>query len=78
MIDMHSLISILKKTKNTIHFDIYEAREESAEDMLSLPVELAPDALEAAFGRMASKNTAVIVEPEQVASWDHRKLGGAY
>jgi PPOX class probable F420-dependent enzyme len=44
----------------------------------SEPVELAPDALEAAFGRMASKNTAVIVEPEQVASWDHRKLGGAY
>ena len=36
------------------------------------------DALEAAFGRHAEKNTAVIVEPEKVISWDYRKLGGAY
>ena len=42
------------------------------------PVELSPDALEAAFGRFAPKNTAVIVEPEQVTSWDHRKLAGSY
>jgi PPOX class probable F420-dependent enzyme len=42
------------------------------------PVELDPDALEAAFGRYAGKNTAVVVEPERVISWDHRKLGGAY
>ena len=34
--------------------------------------------LEAAFGRYAAKNTAVIVEPVRVISWDHRKLGGAY
>lgn len=42
------------------------------------PIELTPDALEAAFGRLAEKNTAVVVEPLSVASWDHRKLGGAY
>ncbi len=42
------------------------------------PVELDPDALEAAFGRFAEKNTAVVVEPEKVTSWDHKKLGGAY
>lgn len=42
------------------------------------PVELDRDALEAAFGRLAAKNTAVIVEPETVSSWDHTKLGGAY
>ena len=35
-------------------------------------------ALEAAFGRYAPKNTAVIVEPEKVTSWDHTKLGGSY
>ncbi len=44
----------------------------------SEPVALAPDELEAAFGRYAPKNTAVVVEPQKVASWDHRKLGGAY
>ena len=36
------------------------------------------DALEAAFGRFAPKNTAVVVEPVKMTSWDHRKLGGAY
>lgn len=44
----------------------------------SEPVPLDPEALEAAFGRHAEKNTAVIVEPDKVASWDHSKLGGTY
>ena len=39
------------------------------------PVNLDPEALEAAFGRFAPKNTAVIVEPGRVVSWDHTKLG---
>ncbi|MGB9357957.1 MAG: PPOX class F420-dependent oxidoreductase [Acidimicrobiia bacterium] len=42
------------------------------------PVELTDEELEAAFGRAASKNTAVVVDPIKVASWDHRKLGGGY
>ena len=42
------------------------------------PTELSPEDLEAAFGRAASKNTAVIVEPIKTASWDHRKIGGGY
>lgn len=42
------------------------------------PVELEPEALEAAFGRFATKNTAVTVVPQRVITWDHAKLGGAY
>ena len=42
------------------------------------PMELAPEALEAAFGRFAAKNTAVVVEPTRVITWDHTKLGGGY
>jgi len=42
------------------------------------PVELDDEALEAAFGRFASKNTAVVVEPRKIVTWDHTKLGGAY
>jgi len=42
------------------------------------PVELDDEALEAAFGRFAPKNTVVIVEPLTISSWDHTKLGGAY
>jgi PPOX class probable F420-dependent enzyme len=42
------------------------------------PVELEGDALEAAFGRFAPKNTAVVVVPDTVTSWDHTKLGGSY
>ena len=41
-------------------------------------VQLDRDALEAAFGSYADKNTAVIVEAVKVASWDHSKLDGAY
>jgi len=42
------------------------------------PVELDDEALDNAFGRFAPKNTAVIVEPTKVTTWDHTKLGGAY
>jgi PPOX class probable F420-dependent enzyme len=42
------------------------------------PMELDEDALQAAFGRFASKNTAVVVEPVKTITWDHTKLGGAY
>jgi PPOX class probable F420-dependent enzyme len=42
------------------------------------PVDLDDQKLEAAFGRFAPKNTAVVVEPIKVTSWDHTKLGGAY
>ena len=42
------------------------------------PMELDGEALEQAFGRYAAKNTAVIVEPDTVTSWDHTKLGGSY
>ncbi len=42
------------------------------------PMALTGDALEAAFGRYAEKNTAVVVEPDTVVSWDHTKLGGVY
>jgi PPOX class probable F420-dependent enzyme len=41
-------------------------------------VRLEGDALDAAYGRFAAKNTAVIVHPERVVSWDHTKLGGVY
>jgi hypothetical protein len=42
------------------------------------PAELDAAALEAAFGRFADKNTAVVVEPLSMVTWDHSKLGGAY
>lgn len=42
------------------------------------PVALDSAALQQAFGKFAPKNTAVIVEPDQILSWDHIKLGGAY
>ncbi len=42
------------------------------------PRVLAPEELADAFGRHAAKNTAVILEPTRIASWDHTKLGGAY
>ena len=45
---------------------------------LALAMVLEGEALQNAFGRFAAKNTAVVVEPVKVISWDHTKLGGAY
>lgn len=42
------------------------------------PVQLEGEALQTAFGRFASKNTAVVVEPVKTITWDHTKLGGGY
>lgn len=41
-------------------------------------VQLNSEALEAAFGGFAAKNSAVIVHAEHTVSWDHTKLEGAY
>ena len=35
------------------------------------------EVLEQAADQMAAKRTAVVVEPQKVISWDHRKLAGA-
>ena len=42
------------------------------------PMVLEGEALENAFGRFAAKNTAVVVNPTKITSWDHTKLGGGY
>lgn len=42
------------------------------------PLALSDEALEAAFGRHAEKNTAVIVDIAKISTWDHAKLGGTY
>ena len=40
--------------------------------------EFSPEEAESMFGHIAEKNTAVVVEPLKVMSWDHRKPDGAY
>ena len=39
---------------------------------------LTGEQLDAASKAMASKRTAVVVKPDKIVSWDHRKLGGTY
>lgn len=39
-----------------------------------VPADMVPQAAKA----MARKRTVVVVKPERIASWDHRKLAGAY
>jgi PPOX class probable F420-dependent enzyme len=41
------------------------------------PIEMDDQSLENAFGRFAPKNTAVIVDPRKIASWNHTKLAGS-
>lgn len=40
--------------------------------------EISAEAVEALYGRFATKNTVVEVEPVKVISWDHTKLAGSY
>ena len=40
--------------------------------------ELGDEVIERVSRGMAAKKTAILVRPERVASWDHRKLGGVY
>jgi len=40
--------------------------------------EIPEDVLGKAIAAMAPKKTAILIEPEQVMSWDHSKLGGIY
>jgi len=40
--------------------------------------EIPLEVLEKASASMASKKTAILIEPERVMSWDHTKLGGIY
>lgn len=58
--------------------EIYGALAAKYEMIGGKQVELDTEELEAAFGSYADKNTVVVVEPAKMASWDHRKLGGAY
>lgn len=58
--------------------DIYRGLAAKYEMIGGERIELEGEALEATFGRFAEKNTAVIVEPVKIASWDHTKLEGSY
>ena len=40
--------------------------------------EIPEENLDQAARAMAAKRTAVVVKPERIISWDHRKLGGGY
>ena len=40
--------------------------------------EVPPDMVPQAAKMMARKRTVVVIRPERIASWDHRKLAGTY
>ena len=46
--------------------------------MLRNQPEYGEEILSEAAKQMSLKRTAVIVEPQEIISWDHTKLGGTY
>ena len=40
--------------------------------------EIPEESLDQVAKMMSSKRTAVVVKPERIVTWDHRKLGGSY
>jgi PPOX class probable F420-dependent enzyme len=59
-----------------LHRDPGSLRRFAAEIIPRYRPEVPEEALEQAAARMAAKRTAVVVKPEKIMSWDHRKLGG--
>ena len=57
--------------------DVMQTYAEVAKKMEGLD-EIDSEAVDAMWGRFATKNTVVRVDPLKVVSWDHRKLRGAY
>ena len=57
--------------------DVMRTYAEVAKKMEGLD-EIDEGVIEAMYGRFATKNTVVRVDPVKVISWDHRKLGGGY
>jgi PPOX class probable F420-dependent enzyme len=51
-------------------------RRVSGADAITDPA--AQKGAEAVIGKTAAKRVAILVQPEKIVSWDHRKLGGAY
>jgi hypothetical protein len=61
-----------------LHRDPGLLRRFAAEIIRRNRPEVPEEALEQAAARMAAKRAAVVVKPEKIMTWDHRKLGGAY
>jgi PPOX class probable F420-dependent enzyme len=61
-----------------LHRDPRLLRRFAAEIIQRNRPEVPEAALEQAAAGMAVKRAAVVVKPEKITSWDHRKLGGAY
>ncbi len=61
-----------------VHSDPEKVHELAKAVMIRNNPEVPKDALDKAAKRLASKRSAVVIRPEKVVSWDHRKLGGTY
>ena len=61
-----------------LHRDHVLLRRFAAEIIRRNRPEVPEAALEQAAAGMAAKRAAVVVKPEKIMTWDHRKLGGAY
>ena len=62
--------------------EVYSAPEQVHEIAKQVMIRNNPtvpkEALDEAAKQLASKRSAVIVRPDKIVSWDHRKLGGKY
>ena len=62
---------------------VLESKPENVEKyakavMIRNQPEIGEEILSEAAKQMSLKRTAVIIEPQEIISWDHTKLGGTY
>ncbi len=61
-----------------LHKDPEHVQRYATQVLIRNNQDVPPDALEEAAKGLAAKRTAVVVKPDKIVSWDHRKLSGSY
>ncbi|MCH2170757.1 pyridoxamine 5'-phosphate oxidase family protein [Myxococcota bacterium] len=61
-----------------VYSDSEKVHELAKQVMIRNNPDVPRESLDEAAKQLASKRSGVVVRPEKVVSWDHRKLGGGY
>jgi len=77
-IQYDQLRGVTMQGRAELHLDPEEVHPYALAVMRRNQPEIPEEQLDGVARMMAAKRTAVVVKPEKIVSWDHRKLAGTY
>ena len=77
-IQYDQLRGVTMQGRAELHLDPEEVHPYALAGMRRNQPEIPEEQLDGVARMMAAKRTAVVVKPEKIVSWDHRKLAGTY